>query len=273
MNFRNKNFLIYTIIIIFFSSCAVTKIIKIHKTKNLTVEKIYSNVKDNQVNYNTYSIKYSAKIDLDGKNYKVSGNLRIKKDSAIWISMTAGFGVEIVRVLLTKDTVRMINRLNSTYFVGDYNYLNNLLHFNFNFNTIQSVLTNTFFCYNSKLSDKSLKQFEVTTSENSYFLYTFVKDSKQDSINKHYVMQQFLIMPDSYKIIKAGLIDNLYKRNLQIGFSDFININKNQLPQKFNFIFTKGTKKSVIDLNYNKITVNNPLRMPFHISNKYKAFK
>lgn len=273
MNFRNKNLLIYIIIIIFFSSCAITKIVKVHKTKNLTIEKIYSNVKANQVNYNTYSIKYSAKIDLDGKDYNVGGNLRIKKDSAIWISMTAGFGIEIVRVLLTPDTVKMINRLNSTYFVGDYNYLNNLLHFNFNFNTIQSILTNTFFCYNSKLSDKSIKQFEVSTTDHSYFLHATPKYSKQDSLIKHDVMQQFLIMPDTYKIIKIGLVDYLFNRNLQIGFSDFINVNNNQLPKKISFIFNKGTKKSVIDLKYNKITVDNSLRMPFHISKKYKSIK
>ena len=45
-----------------------------------------------------------------------TGALRIRRDSAVWLSAAAFLGVESVRVLVTNDSVFMINRINQTYF-------------------------------------------------------------------------------------------------------------------------------------------------------------
>ena len=112
---RKTNIYLYFFILIFLYSCGVTKIVKRHKLKDLNIEKIYSEVKANEVNYKTYSIKYSARINLNGKQNNVSGIIRIKRDSAIWVSVTPGFGVEVMRLLATPDSVKLLNKLNTTY--------------------------------------------------------------------------------------------------------------------------------------------------------------
>src|ERR1044071_4559458 len=55
----------------------------------------------NRIDFNTFS----AKIDVDyhgndGKKYNVNAVLRMQKDSAIWISITAIFGIEGLRALI-----------------------------------------------------------------------------------------------------------------------------------------------------------------------------
>ena len=61
---------------------------------------------------------FSAKVDVDykggdGKKYNVNANMRMYKDSVIWISVTAIFGIEGLRAYITKDSVKILNALNS----------------------------------------------------------------------------------------------------------------------------------------------------------------
>ena len=58
---------------------------------------------------------FSAKINVDyqgtdGKKYDVNANLRMYKDSVIWISITAIFGIEGLRAYITKDSVKILNK-------------------------------------------------------------------------------------------------------------------------------------------------------------------
>jgi hypothetical protein len=50
----------------------------------------------------------------DGKNYDVNATMRMYKDSAIWLSANAVLGIEAMRVLITKDSVKLLNKLDKT---------------------------------------------------------------------------------------------------------------------------------------------------------------
>ena len=45
----------------------------------------------------------------------LSGQLRMRKDSLVWLSVTAPMGVEVARVKVSTDSVWVINRLEKTY--------------------------------------------------------------------------------------------------------------------------------------------------------------
>ena len=47
----------------------------------------------------------------------VSGVLRMRRDSVIWISASAFMGVENVRLLITQDSVVFLNRVDQNYFI------------------------------------------------------------------------------------------------------------------------------------------------------------
>ena len=70
----------------------------------------------NKISFTTFS----AKIDVDyqgtdGKKYNVNANLRMYKDSVIWISVTGLFGIEGLRAYITKDSVKILNKLDKIY--------------------------------------------------------------------------------------------------------------------------------------------------------------
>ena len=71
--------------------------------------------------------KGKAQINMKGNKQGANVTLRMRRDSIIWIS--AGLvGVEGVRAVLTHDSVRVLNKLEKTYFSGGYDYLSKLLN-------------------------------------------------------------------------------------------------------------------------------------------------
>lgn len=77
-----------------------------------------------RINFQTFSSKVN--IDYrgsDGKNYDVNANIRMQKDSAIWISVNAVLGIEALRALITRDSVKLLDKLNKTYKAHSVSYL------------------------------------------------------------------------------------------------------------------------------------------------------
>jgi hypothetical protein len=62
----------------------------------------------------------TANMDIqaegDGLTYDdLSGQVRMRRDSLLWLSVTATMGVEVVRAKVSTDSVWIINRLEKTY--------------------------------------------------------------------------------------------------------------------------------------------------------------
>jgi hypothetical protein len=80
------------------------------------IRETYEKLKAQAISFNTFS----AKIDVDyvggdGKKENVNANLRMYKDSLIWISVTGLLGIEGLRAYITKDSIKLINKLDKIY--------------------------------------------------------------------------------------------------------------------------------------------------------------
>ena len=54
--------------------------------------------------------------EVNGQAFNdLSGQLRMRKDSIIWLSVTATMGVEVLRAKVSNDSVWLVNRLEKTY--------------------------------------------------------------------------------------------------------------------------------------------------------------
>jgi hypothetical protein len=95
----------------------------------------------NKIEYSTFS----AKVDVDyrggdDKHYDVNATIRIYKDSLIWASVNAVLGIEAMRVLITKDSVFLLDKLNKTYTARSVDYLQEVTSLPLNLSTLQNLL-------------------------------------------------------------------------------------------------------------------------------------
>lgn len=71
---------------------------------------------EHSFSYEWMTAKMTMDVTAQGVELNnVTGMLRMRRDSTIWISAAAMMGMETVRVLITQDSVVMLNRFDKNY--------------------------------------------------------------------------------------------------------------------------------------------------------------
>ncbi len=265
-------FLLSVIFSLLILNCRPVRNFKSERRK-VDVDSIYNEIRMREVKYDNFSFKYSAKVKTKDDKFNFNGQIKILRDSIIWASLTPGFGIEMARVYLTRDTVKFLNRLNSTYFIGDYSYINKLLGFNIDYNTIQSILTNEFFIYPDKGKRiRHLSKYKAFMEKEAFLLEPSGDDTAyyaKKSISKD-IIQKLFIHPELYKLFKISLNDSCAGQNMDLEFSDYIDINNSKFPQNLYLRLNNKSDSIRININYQKITVNTELKFNYKVPDKYK---
>ena len=100
-------------IIFILCSCSTNK--STSNLRTLSANHIIREVEDNRFEFDNLDTKFNVR--LEGNNIGLKGQLKMKNDSVIWISLSLKLGIEVARVMITEDSVKLINRTNKTYFV------------------------------------------------------------------------------------------------------------------------------------------------------------
>lgn len=95
-------------------------------------------VKATNVEFRYLKAKGKVNIDVPGLQQAANLNVRIRKDSVIWLS--ASLGIEGFRAYITRDSVKVLFPLQRQYYVGDYAYLSQLLNVPVTFERVQALL-------------------------------------------------------------------------------------------------------------------------------------
>jgi hypothetical protein len=94
-----------------------------------------------KINFTTFSAKINVDYQgTDGKKYDVNANLRMYKDSAIWISITAILGIEGLRAYITKDSVKILNKQDKVYTARSVAYLKEVTALPLDLHSLQDIL-------------------------------------------------------------------------------------------------------------------------------------
>ena len=96
-----------------------------------------------ELNWNWIGFKMNADIKSNGATEDFTLNVRMARDSSIWISLTPALGVEVARILLKPDSVHLISKvpLNKFVYEGDYSQLRDFLGFPFDFYSFQELFS------------------------------------------------------------------------------------------------------------------------------------
>ena len=115
-------FALLTLYFVFSTSCKSKKNLPTHSVTKCRLD--YKSAKNlalllekNQSVYSTLNGKIKANVLMDDKETDFTVALRMRKDSIIWASISPALGIEVIRFVATKDTLKFIDRLHDTYFV------------------------------------------------------------------------------------------------------------------------------------------------------------
>ena len=101
--------LIALIFLIFFSSCKKDIIGFKSKKKDVNVE---------EIDFDYFHSKTKVRYAEGDKHVNGNAHIRIKKDSLIWVSVSPSIGIEATRMMISKDTAIIINRMDNNFFIA-----------------------------------------------------------------------------------------------------------------------------------------------------------
>ncbi len=256
-----------------FSSCKNQKKITLNNGKCIldfkNTKTLTSNLKANEFKFDRLKARLSIDALIDSSSNSFTVALRIKKDSVIWMSLSK-LGIEGARILITKDSVKFVNPLKSQFFTGDFGYLSKLLNTELDFEVIQSLLVG-----NSVTFYDETEKIKPGVDNCQYTLGTIRKYKLRKVMERGKELkeaaQSIYLIPETFKIARILFYDFNPDRSFDAQFGSFSSPedSNNQLfPFKMNYII-KAQKNVTIDIEYNKVQLNEELSFPFKIQNNY----
>lgn len=229
-----------------------------------------TNLRAREFRFDRLNAKMDVESTIDSSDNSFTVNLRMKKDSVIWMTISK-LGIEGARVLITKDSVKFLDRLKNRFFKGDYAYISRLLNTELDFEMLQSLLVgNSVEFYDE---DEKLKpgvdncQYTLGTIR-KYKLRRVMERGKELKESA----QSIYLMPGTFKIARILFYDFNPERSFDARFGDFKNPGEDStqlFPYRMNYLI-KAQKTVSIDINYSRVSLNDEQTFPFKIPANYE---
>ncbi len=228
---------------------------------------------ENELDYIYASAKFNCELTLDGEEHSFNVTVRTRKDSVIWMSISK-LGIDAARVLITKDSVKFrMDLTEKKYFVGDFTYINQMLHADLDFNMLQALLFGNsaeFYDEDEKLKpgrDKSNCQYFLSTVRKRHVkrIVNGVEQPKES-------FQTMWLDPQTFKIVTMEFDDVETKRKFNACYDEFKPVDKYLAPYKLLYNIT-AEKNIKAEIKYARIGINEPQKFPFNIPPNYERIE
>lgn len=265
----SSSFVLLLIFSVFITAgCSVSKRTIKAPLKELGADYLFDNLKSHELKYDFLSARFSATFSQNKNNTPFSGQIRIQRDSAIWISISPIMGIEMVRVLITPDSIMYMNRMDKSYFTGNFDYINTLINSTLDYDMLQSFLTGNDFSFYENSSFKAAidnHEYKLITT-NRRKLKRYLRHNEEVSIP----LQNIWLNPETFKISRV-LIRELVPNSRKLeGTYEYLMSEGQLVPTKVHFALETLDNKNTIEMEYSKFSLSNDLRFPFTIPAKYK---
>ncbi len=215
-----------------------------------TIENYYNN----KVAFSTLYIKSNVRFDNGKQAQNVTAEIKIKKDEQILVSIRF-LGITMAKALITPKSVSYYEKINGSYFEGDFSFLSQWLGTDLNYDKVQNMLLGR------AIDDLKLGKYKESTVEQTIQL-----DDVLDIKNK----KSFFFDDKTYLLKKQEITQTAESRKIEIVYSNHNVFTEATLPFTvlINSFQTKG--KTEINLEYNTVTFNEELSFPYSVPNDYK---
>jgi hypothetical protein len=205
--------------------------------------------------FNTLQCKLKIELFQNSKAQSNTVTLRMDRGKTIWINAF----LNMIRIKITPDRVQMYNKIDKTYFDGDFSLIKQLLGIDLDFSNLENLLLgDTFFKHNSS----SLNQVKDNSG------YTLKPYKLDPNLNVLYRINPF------YFKMKTQEISHLKEEiRLKVNYDDFQEINQQLIPSKMAITINEKQNNTFIKLNLKSVSLNQSIRFPFKLPKGYKLLK
>jgi hypothetical protein len=224
----------------------------------LQIKNTMATLKGKYIDFKTFSAKIKVEYeDSRGKQPNVTAYVHMIKDSVIWMSMYATFlNIEAFRVLITKDSVFLLDKLNKQVQFRSLDYLQDVTGIPFDFKTLQDLLVGNpvFLDSNNIVYYKQTSNKILLATVGKYFKHLLTLSDNKDTLLLHSKLDDI----DINRNRTADLTYDDYENTVGFNFSTYREITVSE------------KNKLDIRLNFKQYEFNKDLSVPFNIPKNYE---
>ena len=245
------------------AGCKTTKKVgTVESTGAKEQSEFFNQMQEQAFQFNTLSARLNVDLDIPGNNLSSRVDLKMVKDSAFQLSVQPFLGIEVFRLELSVDSVKIIDRMNKRYMADNYANLKGQTPIEFNFYNLQALFSNQLFLPGQQeISPKEYNRFklkqdgpsaEIRVKDAMGLLYTFMADGEE-------------------KILSTTISEASDKYALQWDYSDFRITEGKSFPMRMRAdVKADGVSKGGITLSFSRLQKDIPVNMEFSIPAKYQ---
>ncbi|MDG1731329.1 MAG: DUF4292 domain-containing protein [Algibacter sp.] len=251
-----KSKIILGVFVILLFNCKSAKTISTGETNyNLSNRQLIKENAKQAANFKTLQARLKITYTQKGKSQTHTLNFRAKKNEALWINAT----FSVIRALVTPEKVSFYNKLDNTYFDGDYKYLSDLLGTELDFDKVQNLLLG------ETLYTMSSGAYKVSVDDGSYI----VQPKNQRDLFEIF----FLLNPSNFKVKSQQISQPKEFRHLQIDYLAYQDVETQIIPERIKVIAVESSSEMIVELEMKNVSLNEDLRFPFKIPSGFKAIE
>jgi hypothetical protein len=238
---------------------------------------------------------YSAKaeVDINGpdghKGFKAA--IRSVRDSAAWVSITPALGIEVARVVITPDSLKLLDKINDHFWVGD----TAMVRAKFGLQPSLDLLQQALFGLPIGLdleekykADREEGQYTLTSKERRRFRRAAEDLAPEDTLpddrdmreqrmertlrraeKREAVVYRYWIEPDSFRVTRVLITDLARDQQADVRYLHRTDVNGHALPDHISLSLSDSTKQVTGTLLLDRIGIDGPLQLNFRIPEKF----
>lgn len=210
---------------------------------------------DNEAQFKTMHSRMRLTYQDSDRTQSLTVSFRMEKDETIWMSAQV-LGIPLAKALITRDRVSYFERINSTYFDGDYSLLSRWLGTPLDFDKLQNLLLG------QTIYDLREDRYMLTESSRGYQL---VPANGADLIRK-----MFLLDPQNFKATAQQLSQERENRNVTVTYNKYQRVSGQTIPEDIRIVANQAGVGTIIEISMRSVVFNDPVSFPFEIPSGYE---
>ena len=208
------------------------------------------------VDFRTFSAKTKVHYTgSDGRDYEFNAFIHMQKDSMIWVSINVALGIEAFRVLITPDSVKVLDKLKKVARVRSVSYLQEEINLPVDFKAVQDLLIG------------NPVYFDTTN-----ILFYKKNPTSISLVSVGTLFKNFLTMnagDNTLAHCKLDDVDPTRSRTCDLSYDDY-GFRDSVWFSSYRRITVAEKSKTDIEMEYKQYKFNEPLSFSFSIPRNYK---
>ena len=299
LNFGQR-FLSFTLVVIVMSAMSACRkpkeVVRETPVKNRTAGYLLKRYSENKYAFDWLGMKVDASFGTEDNSDNFKATIRMRKDSAIWVSIVPALGIEMIRVMITPDSLKYLSKIpeNKFYYTGGFDEIGRLIGIDFDFEMLQDLLVG-----NAIGLEKDEQRFRSEIDDNDYLLISkyrrkvrrvvgvddrklegdtilvnpddprFRRTAKRTDEEDGLIISRYWLEPVGFRLVKSVFNDLLRQRTMEISYEDFQPDGEQYYPAKCRLVMSSTQVRQEMRYEITKLSSGKPYEFPFDVPDDY----